>query len=218
MQEEDLTSRDPEPAEPETAQAAEPESEREQQLDEPAQSGQPSRAGSFARRALRWAAGIGVVFVIGVLVTFFWRVRPQADTIRGLQIDLKETNSQVNQLQSRLDELAPLESENEQLQQELQTKDRHLDLLAVLVDVTRAQLALAQDQPDSAKAALENTDDSLRSLQEGVSGSQSGMVAGMRERLQLAITELDSDTFAAQRDLEIMANNLVDLEAQVFSE
>jgi len=218
MQEDDLTPREPEPADSEAAQAERPEPETGSALEEPTQPRQPSRAGQFARRALRWAAGIGVVFLVGVLVTFFWRVRPQADTIRRLGIDLKETRSQVNQLQSRLDELAPLESENEQLQQELDIKDHHLDLLDVLVDVTRAQLALAQDQPDSAKAALEGTDDSLRSLQDGMEGSQSGMVAGMRERLQLAITELDSDTFAAQRDLEIMANNLVDLEAQVFDE
>jgi hypothetical protein len=216
MQEDDLASQDNasseyEPVEPDLNEA-------EFHLEDQTQPHQPSRVGRFASRALRWAAGIGVVFLLGVLVTFFWRVRPQADTIRSLGIDLRETQSQVNQLQARLDELAPLESENEQLQQELETKDHHLELLSVLVDVTRAQLALAQDQPDSAKTALEGTDDSLQSLLQGMEGSQAGMVSGMRERLQLVMTELDGDTFAAERDLEIMANNLVDLEGQVFSQ
>lgn len=216
MQEDDLTPQDPEagvsePAEPDTNEA-------EVQPEGQTQSREPSRLGNAARRGLRWAAGIGLVFLLGVLVTFFGRVRPQADTIRKLGIDLKETRSQVDQLQSRLDELAPLESENEQLQQELETKDHHLDLLAVLVDVTRAQLALAQDQPDSAKAALEGTDDSLQSLLQGMEENHAGMVAGMRERLQLVLSELDGDAFAAQRDLEIMANNLVDLEAEVFGQ
>jgi hypothetical protein len=178
----------------------------------------PGRLGRIARLALRWAAGVGLVFLGGVLVTFFWRVRPQADTIRRLQTDLNETQSQVNKLQARLDELAPLESENEQLQQEMATKDRHLDLLDVLVDVTRAQLALAQDQAGEAKSALGGTDASLQSLHQGLDGRQADIVAGMRERLQLAMTELDGDTFAAQRDLEIMANNLVDLEAEAFGD
>ncbi|MGA9532620.1 MAG: hypothetical protein WBR18_07880 [Anaerolineales bacterium] len=216
MQEDDLTPRDPENAVSEPAEAGT--TEEGVQIEDQTQPRQPSRVGRIAARALRWAVGIGVVFMIGVLVTFIWRVRPQSDTIRKLGIDLKETQSQVDQLQSRLDELAPLESENEQLQQELETKDHHLELLAVLVDVTRSQLALAQEQPDSAKAALEGTDGSLQSLLQGMEGSQAGMVSGMRERLQLVVAELDGDTFAAQRDLEIMANNLIDLEGEVFSE
>lgn len=182
------------------------------------QEGEPSSAGSFFRRALTWAAGIGVVFLLGVLVVFFLRVRPLSDQIKRLERDLGESQSKVAELQGELERLGPLEEENEELRGELSVKDRHLDLLAVLVDVTRARLALAQDQPESAQSVLQGTGATLRSLQGGLDEDQAESVRAMRDRLGLVLQELETDAFAAERDLEILTNNLVELERAVFDE
>jgi hypothetical protein len=112
--------------------------------------------------------------------------------------------------------LEPLEAENEELKQELADRELLLSLLSVLVDVTNAQLEVAQDQPGAAKAALEDTDSKLESLLEGLDGQNAEAVSAMRNRLDLVLDGLEDDVFAAQRDLEIMANNLVELEKQMF--
>ncbi|MDX1600945.1 MAG: hypothetical protein R3191_05475 [Anaerolineales bacterium] len=183
---------------------------------EPAE--EPSRAGSFVRRVLRWAVAFGVVFLLGVMVTWIVRVRPQADQILSLERSMGEARSEIQSLEGELEGLRGLEQENEELLQELEVKDQHLDLLVVLVDVTRARLALAQDQPGEAAIALEDTEARLDSLQSGLEGPQADTVEGMQDRLNLVLNEIETDRFAAQRDLEILANNLVELERTLFGE
>jgi hypothetical protein len=178
--------------------------------------GEPSRIGQWLRQSLRWLAGMGFVFLLGVLVVFFVRVRPQADTIKGLRIDLQEAEAEVVELKADLDRLVPLEEENRALEEELAAKDRHLDLLAILVDVTRAQLALAQDLPGEARASLEATDARLADLERGVEEADAETVGNLRDRLSLVLEEIESDAFAAERDLEILSNNIVDLVRDLF--
>jgi hypothetical protein len=79
-------------------------------------------------------------------------------------------------------------------------------------------LALAQDQPGAARNELSGTDSRLASLQDGLDEQPAESVGSMRDRLQLVMAELEGDSFAAERDLEILANNLVDLERQLFSQ
>jgi DNA repair ATPase RecN len=156
------------------------------------------------------------VFALGVLVVFVVRVRPQADQIRSLVRQSDEMQQELSTAQARVEELEPLQEQNEQLADQLAESEQHLDLLAVLVDVTNAQLALMQDQPGAAEAALDGTDARLESLQAGLDGQEADAVEGMRNRLGLVLEGLESDIFAAQRDLEIMANNLVELEQRMF--
>lgn len=188
------------------------------QVEPPTQPRKPGRVGRIVRRGLQWITAGGVVFLLGVLIVFFVRVRPQADQIKRLERTLDETRTEVESLQSRIDRLEPLEEEIDQLEDELAVKDHHLDLLAVLVDVTNAQLGLAKGEPATAAGALEMTDRRLRSLQQGLDDPEEQTVQGMRDRLRLVVQEIETDEFAAENDLEILANNLVDLERTLFGE
>jgi hypothetical protein len=58
----------------------------------------------------------------------------------------------------------------------------------------------------------------LRQLENRLSGVDADDVQGMRERLALALEEVETDEFAARRDLEILANNLIALEQRLFSD
>jgi hypothetical protein len=82
--------------------------------------------------------------------------------------------------------------------------------------VTSAQLALAQEDEIAAKAALAGTRVSLLELEEKLSAADAETVRGLIERLELVQGEVESDEFAASRDLEILANNLLTLERSLY--
>jgi len=181
---------------------------------EPAQP--PSKLRRFSSRALRWVTGFMVVFACGVAVTWFVQVRPGSEQIGSLQAELESAQNQINSLESEVESLRPLEGENSSLRNEITTIKQRMDLLSVLVDVTTAQLAVAQEDPIAAKAALAGTDDRLMALDVELIGVDT--VEGLRNRLALVLEEVDDNAFAAQRDLQILASNLLSLERSLFGE
>jgi septal ring factor EnvC (AmiA/AmiB activator) len=175
-----------------------------------------SRLGRFLRRALRWATATLVVFGLGVAATWFNQVRPRIAQQEALEQGLAAVEAQRDQLQAAVDELQGVQAENEVFQAELQETEGRLALLRVLIDVTSAQLGIAQEDPIAAKAALENTAAALVDLGKKLGPSEASTVAALQERLALALEEMEPDIFAAQRDLEILANSLLEIERDQF--
>jgi len=175
-----------------------------------------SRFGRFLRRALRWASAIVAVFGLGVAATWFNQVRPRINQIQVLEQGLATVEAQRDQLQAAVDELLGVQTENERLRGELQETEGRLALLRVLIDVTSAQLGIAQEDPIAAKAALENTSGALEDLGEKLGPGEASTIVALQERLALALEEMEPDIFAAQRDLEILANSLLELERDQF--
>jgi chromosome segregation ATPase len=157
-----------------------------------------------------------VVFGLGVAATWLNQVRPRIDQIQVLEQGLATVEAQRDQLQVAVDELQGVRAENEVLQAELQETEGRLALLRVLIDVTSAQLGIAQEDPIAAKAALENTSGALEDLGKKLGPSEASTVAALQERLALALEELEPDIFAAQRDLEVLANSLLEIERDHF--
>jgi len=174
------------------------------------------RLGRFLRRALRWAAAAIAVFALGVAATWFAQVRPRTQQIEALIQALAEVEAQRDQLQEQVAELEGVRSENEALQASLQEAQARLDLLSILVDVTSAQLAIAQEDPGAAKAALQPTDETLGDLGKKLGPSEAAVIASLRDRVKLVIREVEGDLFAAQRDLEVLANSLLEIEREHF--
>jgi hypothetical protein len=190
---------------------------------------EPSRISRFLRAALRWITAFALVFTLGVLATWFARVRPQAQAMNELQVERDSALARAQEIDSRL---AGLEAENGQLQDRVDALEEqlgeqeaartqaqsHLDLLQVLVDVNSAQLAMAQDDPSEAKAALAATGDRLTALEKGIDGAQAAQFQDLRKRLGLVMESIGEDDFAAQRDLEVMASKVLTLEESLFGE
>lgn len=176
----------------------------------------PSKLRRFMSQALRWVTGVMVVFACGVAVTWIVQVRPGSEQIGLLRADLESAQNQINLLEDEVESLQPLEGENASLRNEITTIEQRMDLLSVLVDVTTAQLAIAQEDPIAAKAALAGTDDRLMALDVELIGADT--VEGLRNRLALVLDEVDDNAFAAQRDLQILASNLLSLERSLFGE
>ncbi len=179
---------------------------------------EPGKLPKRLRKILLWAVGLVVLFAAGVVLSWFIQVRPQAIRIQSLETQLLEAQDQIDLLSQEVQTLRPLSDENTQLMEELDATRVHLDLLSVLVDVTTAQLALTQEDDIAARAALTGTDASLDSLESTLEGADAREVSDMSERLALVLEEVESDPFAARRDLEVLANNLLALERVLFGE
>lgn len=202
-----------EPIEPEVideAQAAVP----ELQVEEIEAAAPPSKR---LRRFLIWAVIVLFIFGLGVGASWVLQVKPQAEQIVSIQARLDSAESELASAQAELEVLRPLKAENVDLTAALQSSEQHLDLLFVLVDVSTAQLGMLQEDVLAAKAALNGTDARLANLEKQLSGSDAQTVAGLRDRVALVMEEADSDAFAARRDLEILANNLLSLERLLFA-
>lgn len=168
------------------------------------------------RKILLWAVGLVVLFAAGVVLSWFVQVRPQTVRINELETQVQDAQDQIDLLDQEVQELRPLSAKNAELLEALDATRVHLDLLSVLVDVTTAQLALTQEDDIAALAALTGTDARLVSLESTLEGANADAVRDMSERLELVVEEVESDPFAARRDLEILANNLLALERVLF--
>ncbi len=184
--------------------------ETKQEIPEDAKApSEPVKPKRRLRRFLFWTLCVLVLFALGMVATWFFKVGP-------LTIELEKARIEIESLESELEDLRPLPAENEQLLDALEISESHRQLLNVLVNVTSAQLALAQGDTIAAKAALAGTRASLLELDENLSVEDAETVRDLIDRLELLQGELDTDEFAASRDLEILANNLLSLERSLF--
>lgn len=190
-------------------------------------------------RALRWSLGILIAFSFGILVTILvlylpsWQklaktddrlaqANQQIDDIESQtdeRIDEIESQAQqqIDDLKSQIEELSALEIENEDLHTKLNQSDMHVALLSARVDIAMAQLALMNQDPTKAHIALSKTPETLDTLASLLEPGQRKIVTDMQERLELAVTELDDNEYAAQSDLDVLARTLVELEVTFFA-
>jgi hypothetical protein len=192
--------------------SAEPEMKQPDQVEE--QQTEPRRL----RRFLTWVVGLLVLFALGVVAAWFLQIQPMREQNQTLRADLAEASQSVDSLTKEVESLRPLEAKNQALEEQVAQLESHIFLLDVLVDVSKAQLALVEEDPIAAEDALGDTNQRLNQLQDRLSGNDSETVRGMSERLALALEEVETDEFAARRDLEILANNLIALEQRLFGE
>jgi cell division protein FtsB len=176
----------------------------------------PSRFGLFMRNVLKWAAGLVLVFGLGVAAMWIVRVKPQTDQIAVLQSQIDGLQQQVDSLTTEVEGLRPLKQKNADLQDQLTLAEEHLQVLQVLVDVISAQVQMGLGEPAAARQALSGTDGRLQTLQSKLQADQQKEVQSMRDRLALVLGEVDTNNFAAVNDLEVLAGDLAAFERATF--
>ena len=183
-----------------------------------------SKATQFFRSFLRWTGVALLVFGLGALTTIFLFYVPKSDELKQVEQDLATANATIGELQTeittlenKIDALSTLEEANLALQDERDQVHRHVHLLDALTDIRTAQYALEKDETSAANLALADTATTLTALQT-LSKDEEADIDSMLSRLELALGELDANPFAAQSDLEVLANSLIELEKTWFSE
>ncbi len=171
----------------------------------------PSRWQRLGRRLLRWLVAVLLIYALGVLSAYWVRIRPQQAQLLQAQEELQTAEMTIQRLEEELVEMNQLKADNTALQAELEASRILQELLSALVEVSTAQVALADGDVARAKAALAGTDARLERLQGWLDEPEALSVESMRARLDLALQGLEDNTFAAQKDLEVLASDLATL-------
>ena len=166
----------------------------------------------FLKKSLRGFLVYLVVFIAGYLVASYIAVKPLKAELVHKNVETQTMEDQIANLQSELDSLSDLQTENSELQAQVDFLNTRVVLMSALTDVHAAQFALALENPANAKLQLANTANSIDILDSLLGDDRDGTLEGMRQRLDLALTGMDADLFAAQSDLEVLANSLISLD------
>ena len=183
-----------------------------------------SKAAQLFRSFLRWAGVALLVFGLGALTTIFLFYVPKSNELKLVQQDLATANTtittlqtEITSLEARIRTLSALEETNLALQTDFSQAQIHIHLLTALADIRAAQAALAKDDAAAAATELTGTTATLTAMQSLLEGDPVEVANTLLSRLKLAQGELDSNPFAAQSDLEVLATGLLQLEQSLFA-
>lgn len=167
-------------------------------------------------RALRWTTGLLVVFALGLVATWLVQVRPLRQQVAALDQERESLQASVADLQAEASRLEGVDAENAALKAMKVELEQISALLAARVGTLQAQYVLASGgDAGEAVEALSSADDKLEVLEKALAGTQQESVRALRYRLAMAAEEVKSDPFAAQRDLEVLANGLETMEKEL---
>jgi hypothetical protein len=172
---------------------------------------------SLRIRLFRWFLWFLILFGAGVLLSLIFLYLPATQRLDRARLDLQAANQKASDLQSQLDGTKPLETQNQDLQTQLKDSKLHVSLLSARLDVATAQYYLAKTEPAKGRVALSQTASTLTTLSTLLPTDQSKVVSDMQSRLKLALGEIDSDPYAAQSDLDVLAKSLLELDNAYFS-
>ena len=161
--------------------------------------------------------GFLIVLGLGVLIVLFTLYIPARQQINASNARLQQADQKIADLQNQINSLSGLQNSNQSLQSQYDKANLHIVILSARVDVANAQLALEKNDTTKAQVALSQTPDTLTKLKGLIDQNQQKIVTDMQDRLTLAVKELDSNTYAAQSDLDVLATSLVDLENTYFT-
>jgi hypothetical protein len=175
-----------------------------------------SRWAPWKSRALRWTTGLLVVFALGLGALWLVQVRPLRQQVAELERERESLQANVADLQTETARLEGVDAENAILKATKAELEQSSALRAARVGTLQAQYVLASGgDAREAVEALSSADDKLEILEKALAGTQQESVRALRYRLAMAAEEVESDPFAAQRDLEVLANGLETMEKEL---
>ena len=184
-----------------------------------------SKSRKLIRTSVRWILGALILLCLGALIAVRVYYLPAVDELNTTKETLREAEDQIallkddiTLLQVDIDELSGLDTENEALENKLSLANLHVQMLSILTDVYAAQYALSLDDAANAQVQLNATQEKLDSLKSMLAANQAGTVDSLSDRFELVLKGLsDGDIFAAQSDLEVLTNGIIQLENSFFA-
>jgi FtsZ-binding cell division protein ZapB len=215
---------------PETEGIAETEGLDSTLEDETPSPKEETRARRFFRKVIRWTAGLLVVFGLGFLAAVFTIYTPKVDelgqsqneinqagdTITSLEDQISTLQNQIDELNNQIDnlnqEIEDIEAQKQALKADQDSFNLHIALLKARSDVVSSQVEIYAGNLPQARVLLQNTDQTLNTIETLLPDDLKDVVAPLRTRLELAISEIDTDSETAIKDLGILAGDLLEIE------
>jgi uncharacterized protein YoxC len=170
---------------------------------------EPTKIQLFMRKALIWFGVVAVAFLAGFITFYLTLYRPQSQTVDNLEATIADLE----------DQLTSLEAESADLNQQLGVLEDavfHSVLLDVMTDAYTARLALTVEDTLAAKSALRNTASKLAEIEEQLAAFDTGLAAGLPQRISLIQTNIDRDVEKAIADADLLIDDLQEVESALF--
>lgn len=173
-------------------------------------------APSLWQRILRWALSVFILIGLGFILALFILYIPMRQNKMQAEDESQklahQATAEAATAQAQGNQLATLQAENEMFNHHIEQIELLNLILNLRLDVASAQLALTKEDTDKAHLALNNTANLLDELEKKLPLNQRGVVQSMKVRLDLILQELEKDVYAAQSDLDVLANALLELQ------
>ena len=170
---------------------------------------EPTKFQRFMRKALIWLGVVAVAFLAGFITFYFTLYRPQSQNVESLEATIADLEAQVTSL----------EAESADLTQRLGVLEDavfHSVLLDVMTDAYTARLALTIEDTLAAKSALRNTASKLAEIEERLAAFDTGLAAGLPQRLSLIQNNIDRNIDKAIADADLLIDDLQEVESALF--
>lgn len=185
-----------------TAQDAEP---AEVFVPEEALAPTKTRGGRFKdaiRKGFIWLLVFAFIYLAGVVTMYVLEVQPGKDALEQTQQELDQATQDVADLQFELDQAYVDLGYNAYLQ--------------VVADVYGARLALLEGDTALAKNFLADAELNLEYIYEDVATFDQNLADSLTQRLDLVITNVDSDIERSLQDAEVLSEDLEKVPAGAY--
>lgn len=159
---------------------------------------------AFVRTALIWLLVFVLVFLGGAATLYFWQLQPTQDNLEQTQMELDNANERIFELQAELDQASFNMS--------------YAAFLEVQADVNAARLAMVDEDTLGAKAALANTESFLEIILDDVAEFDQALADSLPQRLNLIITNLDSDLERSVLDAQLLSEDLLKVYEGIYTD
>ncbi|PWH13791.1 MAG: hypothetical protein DDG59_13910 [Anaerolineae bacterium] len=174
-----------------------------------------SRLRRFLRQFVRWTLGVLILLGIGfvaALLLFYMPLRRQADARAA---ELSAAQARIETLEGELAAKAQMEKLYQEALERLKGADFQNNVLNLQMEIASARIYLYENKTDLARTALQNAQSIFKALQSNANAAQRTALSEMETRLNLALSGLEKDTYAAQSDLDVLARSLSEFSASL---
>lgn len=172
---------------------------------------------SIWRRLLRFLLVMLIIFGLGALLVIFTLYIPLREQLTSAETRIEELSDQsateINSAKEEINRLSSIEDKFGDTQAELDELLIQNLILKIRLDLMSAKLALVSDEPQQASQALNETAGRIADLKKFTGVQQQKNVENLETRLELVLSEIEEETFAAISDLEVMLDILEELES-----
>ena len=172
-----------------------------------------TRLNKFIRGALRWVLVGLLAFAAGALIITFALFIPTRQKLDLASTDLEQANTMIS---AKTDQVATLQTDNEALQEQLDSNTLHMYVLEALSGVRGASLAVAAEDYAGARLSLIQASEAIDTLSGLLGTDQKDVLTAMKQSAAQALTEVKANLKSAQPELDQLTQNLVQLEENLF--